>query len=209
MRIIRFLLLLSLPMMHISCIEISKKGSELNSSMIQPVEEPRVIRDTIVREVVVLDTIYTKEEEVSPKSKVVAPAPKTSVSTSSRTYNERDGYDRSNSGFFDEYRNSYKGDPNKDLKPITKTVRSVSTEVIEAQKEELEKQIEQLEEANKKQKEHEKAINQNIKKYNEKVTKSVDEYNRQVDERNRQSSQRNTQQSSGKNTLDTDLLLNR
>lgn len=178
---------------QISCTGKTQKTSSTGEKdIIQNIETPVVSRDTIVKQVVIIDTIRQEVKQEEVKQTPVTPV------TSKTTEQPRPRYQRerkesnSSDGFFDGYKENFTGDPNKDLKPITKVV-----EVDEAleKKKKLEEAIKKLEEKNKEQQEIQKRVN-----------KEIEEYNRQVDEENKAKDQQQTEQKKGK-TLDTDLLI--
>lgn len=191
----KIILIVSILMVQISCIERAKKTTE--NEIIKAVEETTIKetkeepKDSVIQSVTPVDTIVKKEEPP-----VVAPeTPKTSQparqTTSTYTRRDDDRIDRGNSGFFDEYKKDYKGDPNENLKPIVKVVES--KEAIR-QKEVLEKKIDKLEQINQEQLENQQRIN-----------KAIDEYNQKAIEETK-AKQEEITKPQGK-TLDTDLLL--
>lgn len=198
MRLIKLFLILAVSVSLMSCIKRTVKNNGLNSNMIESLDGPRVIRDTIIKEIII-------EKEVEPaidivqqqveQPKTTARTSSTSASSSSRYEDRNDNYDRGNSGFFDEYQSTYTGDPNRNKKPITRIVDDGADD-IDRKKEAIAKSLNVLEKRNQQQQQEYELMEKERQAANARAIEKAKQ------------EQRNQQQKPKPKTLDTDLLLN-
>lgn len=180
---------------QVSCTGKTQKTSTNNEKeIIQNIETPVVSKDTIVKQVVIIDTIKQEVKQEVVKQTPATPTTSKPAEQPRPSYQREERQSNSSDGFFDGYKENFTGDPNKDLKPVTKVV--VVDEALEKKKK-LEEAIKKLEEKNKEQQETQKRVNKEIEEYN----KQVEEENKAKDEQQQQ-----VEQKKGK-TLDTDLLI--
>lgn len=202
MKLTKLLIILSFVFVVMSCIERQPR-KDYDANVIGSVDNvPRVIRDTIV----IRDTVVKEARDVA-QIQEPAPAPlKAKVGSRVDGFKvEQDDYDRSNSGFFDQYLEDYKGDPNKDKKPTTTTtttVKTIKSDVndIERKKDAIERSLELLEQKNQQEQERYDQLEKERQDFNEKSLREARE------EQKKQTQQKS--QPRGK-TLDTDLFLNK
>lgn len=192
MRLINVFLILSmLGTLATSCIKRIPKENRTDATVIDYMDGPRVIRDTIIKEVVIERGIEIEDTEDIVQ--VQQPKPTSRAAASSTPRND-DRYDRNNSGFFDQYQQNYQGDPNRNLKPTTRVVGSDNSREIQA----IEKTLERLEKENQVGLERQQEIEQERQRVNQQILENA---------REQENTQRQRQKPQGK-TLDTDLLNN-
>lgn len=201
MRHIRLILgLLLVTVLYTSCIERVQKVNPQSNL----IDEPKVIRDTVVR--VIYDTVKVVEPVIPVEPVAPQPVQRTTSSVSRSSYTpEIEDYDGTNSGFFDQYRSSFQGDPNAGIQQTTVVKKVVKTEgpsedEIERQKEAIARSLDLLEQRNAQEKLRYQQMEQERKAYNEQAIKDA----------KAAAAQQKTgsaQQTEAK-TLDTNLLLN-
>lgn len=199
MRLFRLLLILSVFIsLTTSCIKRIPKTEKVDAQAIESMEGPKVIRDTIIKEVIVEKEIINVDTEDIVQTQTVAKPTAITHTPTSRTTNSKgdDRYDPNNSGFFDRYQQNYKGDPNRDLKPTRRVVTKDNSGDLDRQKAELSKSLDKLEEANKAEKERQVQLERERQALNQQLMQKA-----------REEQQNQKPKPRGK-TLDTDLLLN-
>lgn len=204
MRLIKLFLILAVSVSLVGCIKRTVKKDNSNTNSTESIDGPRVIRDTIVKEIII-------EKEIEPQGDIVqqqepeqvktpTPTHKVTSSTTKPRYEDKsDHYDRGNSGFFDQYQQSYDGDPNRNLKPTTRIVDD-GAEDVSRKKEMIEKSLDALEKKNRDQKEEYERYERERQAANARAIQEAKEANKA------QQQKKQNQSNSGK-TLDTDLLL--
>lgn len=204
MRPIKLILILAVSVSLMSCIKRTVKNDGLNANTIEALDGPRVIRDTIIKEIIIEKQVepavdIVQQEVEQPKPVVTKPATTATTSTKSRYEDRNDNYDRGNSGFFDKYQQNYDGDPNRNLKTTTRIVDDGSDDV-NRKKEVIEKSLDALEKKNQQQKEEYERYERERQAANAKAIQDAKAAN--------EAQQKAQQQKANKGkTLDTDLLL--
>lgn len=197
MRQFRLLMILSVFIaLTTSCIKRIPKTEKVDAQAIESMEGPKVIRDTIIKEVIVeKEIIDVDTEDIVQTQTVAKPAAVTRTPASRATGSKGDDrYDPNNSGFFDAYQQNYKGDPNRNLQPTRRVVTKDNSGDLERQKAELAKSLDKLEEVNKAEKERQAQLERERQALNQQIMQKARE-------------EQQNQKPRGK-TLDTDLLLN-
>lgn len=204
MRLIKLILILAVSTVSLmSCIKRTTPKDGSRASTIESLDGPRVIRDTIIKEIIVekeVESITTDIVLEQPKPTAPKPAYSSSNARSTSASDRNDNYDRSNSGFFDQYQNNYQGDPNRNLQPTTRIVNEEDElDEIQRKKDAIEKSIEQVERINQQQIEDYERYERERQAANAKAIEKAKEEQRKQNEKKAKPK--------GK-TLDTDLLLN-
>lgn len=197
MRLFKLLMILSVFVsLTTSCIKRIPKTEKVDAQVMESMEGPKVIRDTIIKEVIVEKDIINVDTEDIVQTQPVAKPAATTHTTATRTTGSKgdDRYDPNNSGFFDRYQQNYKGDPNKDLQPIRRVVTKDNSGDLERQKAELARSLDKLEEANNAEKERQAQLERERQALNQQIMQKAKE-------------EQQNQKPRGK-TLNTDLLLN-
>lgn len=199
MKPIRLLLIISLSVMMVGCIERISSNRNLDAAYID--NAPRVIRDTIVvRDTIVKENVAEVAQQVE-----TSHVPR---ATAAPNYNEgrsrdNDDYDAGNSGFFDTYRSSYKGDPNAGISnvPTKKVVKTGNADELERKKAAIEQSLNLLEKRNEQEQQRYQEMEKERQAFNEKAVQDA--------RKEQQKQQGQKQQQPKSKTLDTNLLLNR
>lgn len=198
MKLFRLLLITSLSITAIGCIERVKTNKNSDAAYIE--NTPRVIKDTII----IRDTIVKGNVAEDP----VVEMPKETVTSRPLSYSDRndrrseDDYDGSNSGFFDNYRNQYQGDPNAGISntPTQKVVKTGNAEEIERKKASIEQSLNLLEQRNELEQQRYQELEKERQTFNEKAVQDAKE------QQKKQQNQKQKATPRGK-TLDTNILL--
>lgn len=193
------LLVILFSFVLVGCVRSTDRKSE--SKVIENL--PEVIRDTIiVRDTVavVKEEVKAVEEEVKQEVKEEKPAQKvtsTTASTKRTARDERNDYDAANSGFFDNYKENFKGDPNEGIsdEPIRKVISSSNADELERKKEAILKSLDALEQKNEQEKARFEELEKEREAYNQKAIEEAKAKQAELDKKKKAK------------TLDTDLLL--
>lgn len=201
MKLFRLLLIISTSVMMMGCIERISTNKKMESAY---ENAPRIIRDTIIiRDTVVREDV-AEVEKVEPAQE---PTVRRSSNTATTTYRRNDDdIDRSNSGFFDQYRESYAGDPNAGIeqRATKRVVQKGNAEEVERQRREMQESINLLEKRNAQEVQRQKELEREREAYN---AKAVEDAKKQQEQQRQKQQQQNTG-TRGK-TLNTDLTLKR
>lgn len=197
MRLFKLLMILSVFVsLTTSCIKRIPKTEKVDAQVMESMEGPKVIRDTIIKEVIVEKDIINVDTEDIVQTKPIAKPTTITHTPATRTTRSKgdDRYDPNNSGFFDRYQQNYKGDPNKDLQPTRRVVTKDNSGDLERQKAELARSLDKLEEANNAEKERQAQLERERQALNQQIMQKAKEEQQNLKPRGK--------------TLNTDLLLN-
>ena len=199
MKFIKLLLVISLSVMMVGCIERISTNKNADAAYIE--NAPRVIRDTIViRDTVMKENVAEVVDVETPKVTSRTTTPSYSNSGSHRN---DDVYDGSNSGFFDNYRSNYQGDPNAGVsnEPTKKVVKTGNADEIERKKAAIEQSLNLLEQRNEQEQQRYNELEKERQEFNDKAVQDA-----KAQQKKQQQQKTTTPRSK---TLDTNLLLNK